>query len=108
MQTPDQAPLPRGNPKWRRGVSGNAAGSASLWARRRQMRDELLAELGKLNATDEQLLTRAIELLTTRPHRIDPVRRVNAAGRIIKMLRERHRNRRLGPTVAELMAGSHR
>ena len=82
-----------GNKAYRRGVAAKAA-----------LKAEITAELGgSLSATDEILLTRAVELLIVRPKsRTDAVRATNTANRILQTLRIKYQRDEYVPSLAEL------
>ena len=82
-----------GNKAYRRGVAAKAA-----------LKAEITAELGgSLSATDEILLTRAVELLIVRPKsRTDAVRATNTANRILQTLRVKYQRDEYVPSLAEL------
>jgi len=80
-----------GNKAYRRGVAAKAA-----------LKVEITAELGgNLSATDEILLTRAVELLIVRPKsRTDAVRATNTANRILRVLRAKYAAEQTTPLPA--------
>jgi hypothetical protein len=82
-----------GNKAYHRGVAAKAA-----------LKAEITAELGgNLSATDEILLTRAVELLIVRPKsRTDAVRATNTANRILQTLRVKYQRDEYVPSLAEL------
>jgi hypothetical protein len=104
METAEQNASPRrkpGNPNWRKGVSANPAGRESAAARRAR-REAMLVEIANdigcgveaLSFTDRLLLTRAIELLDTKPtSHVDRVRAATAGTKLLQQVRERHPRR---------------
>jgi hypothetical protein len=84
-----------GNDAYRRGVAAKAA-----------LKAKIAAELGgNLSATDEILLTRAVELLIIRPKsRTDAVRAINTANRILQSLRAKYQSDEIVPSLAEYEA----
>ena len=83
------------NDAYRRGVAAKAA-----------LKAEIIAELGgDLSTADEILLTRAVELLVRRQNsRNDAVRATNTANRILRALRARYWQKKLAPTLEQMLA----
>jgi hypothetical protein len=102
MQSDARPTRPKGNPAWGNRASGTATasgnpdGKASVSRRRAALLHVLIGDLGGegcLTATDRVLVAKAAELLARRPQGpqadLHRVRTVNAADRLLRLVRKR-------------------